>query len=161
MIRIMAVVLATAGMLFFVLVLKKYQNLARGVLGIFVFILFYRTAYVPIQAVNLPLQDMRHKTSGIAKVLKEKQNMKLGEQERIYYYVADGEQIDSAQYREYVQYWLDEDILTCVSETETDIWKNLAEGALVIVSCEGREEVEVVKDWKVVYENEMCTVYQK
>lgn len=159
-IRIMAVVLATAGMLFIVLILKKYQTLARIMLGIFVFLLFYRTAYVPIQAINLPLQKMRHETSGIAEVLKEQQNMDLAESERIYYYVTEGEHIDRAQYREYVQYWLDREILTCVSETETNVWVNLPEGALVIVSCENQSELAVIKDMQVIYENEMCMVYQ-
>lgn len=159
--RIMAVVLATAGMFFFVLILKKYQNLARGVLGIFLFLLFYRTAYVPIQAINLPLQNVRHETAEIADFLKENQNTDLEKTERIYYYVVEEEEADTAQYREYVQYWLDKDILTCALETETEVWENLKDGALVIVSCAEREELELTGDMQVVYENAICKVYQK
>lgn len=162
--RIMAVVLATAGMLYFVLMVKKYQNIARLALGIFMAVLFYRTAYIPIHAVNLPLQKERHELSDITSVLKENRNMALEDTERIYYYVTEEEESDTAQYREYVQYWLDRDKLTCAMEADTETWENLGQGALVLVSDleqEHSEFWELAANMELIYENKICRVYRK
>lgn len=158
--RIMLVVFATAGMIYVVLTVRRFPGIAGILLAVFMFVVFYRTAYIPMHAINLDLQKQRHATSEIARVIRDSVSGNESEHSQVCYYVAEGEPDDTAQYRDYVQYWLDDIYLECVGEKE-EKWKNLSAGTLVLVSCGNRQELELFqrKEMKLIYENEICQVY--
>lgn len=160
--RIMLAVFATAGMIYFVLRVRRFRGTAGILLAVLMFALFYRTAYIPMHAVNLELQKQRHETSDIAGVIREFVSGGRTESASVLYYVAEEEPDDTAQYRDYVQYWLDDIYLECVPEKHETKWENLTEGTLVLVSCKDSRELELFrrKDMKQVYENEVCRMYR-
>ncbi|MCI8669756.1 MAG: hypothetical protein HFI34_09590 [Lachnospiraceae bacterium] len=160
--RIMLAVFATAGMIYFVLRVRRFRGTARILLAVLMFVLFYQTAYIPMHAVNLELQEQRHETSAISGVIREYVSGGKGESAPVLYYVAEEEPDDTAQYRDYVQYWLNDIYLECVSEDSETKWENLAEGTLILVSCKNSQELELFrgKEMKQVYENEICRMYR-
>ena len=160
--RIMLAVFATAGMIYFVLRVRRFRGTAGILLAVLMFALFYQTAYIPMHAVNLELQKQRHETSDIAGAIREFVSGGKTESASVLYYVAEEEPDDTAQYRDYVQYWLDDIYLECVPEDHETKWENLMEGTLVLVSCKDSREVELFrrKEMKQVYENEVCRMYR-
>lgn len=160
--RIMLTVLATAGTIYFILRVRRFRGTARILLAVLMFALFYRTAYIPMHAVNLELQEQRHGTSGIAGVIREYASGGREDPAPVLYYVAEEEPDDTAQYRDYVQYWLDDIYLECVPEDQVTKWDDLAEGTLVLVSCKDSLESGLFrrKEMKQIYENEICRVYR-
>lgn len=160
--RIMLAVFATAGMIYFVLRVRRFRGTAGILLAVLMFALFYQTAYIPMHAVNLELQKQRHETSDIAGAIREFVSGGKTESASVLYYVAEEEPDDTAQYRDYVQYWLDDIYLECVPEDHETKWENLMEGTLVLVSCKDSRELELFrrKEMKQVYENEVCRMYR-
>ncbi len=159
--RIMLVVIATAGMIYFVLQVKKFWNAAGVLIAVLMFGIFYQTAYIPMNKINLDLQNQRHKTAGITSVIRESISVEGTEKKQIYYYVAEDESNDTAQYREYVQYWLNDVSLNCLLYTEENEWKKLMKGDLILVSCENCQNLKLFQeiDLKLLYENELCGLY--
>lgn len=160
--RIMLAVIATAGMIYFILRVRRFRGTARILLAVLMFALFYRTAYIPMHAVNLELQEQRHETSDIAGVIREYVSGGRADPAPVLYYVAEEEPDDTAQYRDYVQYWLNDIYLECVPEDHEAKWNDLTDGTLVLISCKDSQEPELFrrKEMKQVYENEICRVYR-
>lgn len=146
--KMMFVVVVTMIMFFAVMSIRKYSGVALAFLGIFAFILFIRTGEIPIESINLKLQSERYETADIAGFIK-------ASDKEVYYYVNEEEDDDTAQYREYIQYWLFDETLHYVKDENI---KTLDSGSLVIVSYTG-EYSPVNDSWQEVYRNEVCRVY--
>lgn len=147
-IKMMAVVISTMLMAFIVFGIRKYKSISINLLVVFSFILFYRTGEIPIQSVNLDLQKSRYETSSVADFIKQSEK-------KAYYYVNENEEDDTAQYREYIQYWLFDEKLYCVTDESVD---KLEPGSLIIVSCEENPEI-IGTQISPVYVNEVCRIY--
>lgn len=158
--RIMLVVFATAGMIFVVLRVRKFRITAGALLAVLLFAIFYQTAYIPMNEINLDLQKQRQETSEIAGVIRKLVSGN-GQQRQVYYYVAENEPDDTAQYRDYVQYWLNDIYLNCILYNQNQVWNQLPEGSLILVSCENSQELELFQraGIELVYENKICSAY--
>lgn len=160
--RIMLVVFVTAGMIYFVLRFRRFRSVSGILLAIFMFVIFYRTAYIPMNRVNLDLQAQRHETSDIIDVLRTLLAKDLPENEQIFYYVAKDEPDDTGQYRDYIQYWLDDDYLQCLGDEDMNEWRMVPSQALILISCKDQQDLKLfeVLPLELVYENSICNVYR-
>lgn len=147
--KMMAVVIVTMIMALIVFGIRKYKGAALGVMMVFTFVLFYRTGEIPIRSINLDLQKSRNETSSVADFIKQSGK-------NAYYYVNEKEEDDTAQYREYIQYWLQDKKLYCVTDDDMD---RTDEGALLIVSYEKKTQI-VDENTNPVYANDLCRIYE-
>lgn len=148
----MITVLVTAAAVLIIMSLKKYEKISRILLSVSALVIFIQTAEIPLKAVNLQLQDSKYDTSSIVSYMREN-GMEDG---NVYYYVSETEKEESAQYREYIQYWLQDKKVICV--TEEDIHQIDEKGWLIISDTEYMEEAE--NKMKPVYSNSMCSMFE-
>lgn len=147
-IKMMGIVFITAVTVIIILSIRKYRKTAQVLLVFLTFGIFLQTSEIPLQDVNLVLQKNRYETSSIVSYIMENGR----EDQTIYYCVSDEEEEESAQYREYIQYWLQDKMLICVTEEE---WKDVDGDAWLIVS-----DPEYSSEERPIYENSMCRMYE-
>lgn len=150
--KMMFIILVTLGAVIAVLCVKKHRNAAYAAISVFCLLMFWQTARIPINTVNIDLQNRRYNTSGIVDVLKAEKYS----DRKIYYYLSETEEAESAQYREYVQYWLQDKKLYCI--TEDEIGKT-DDKALYIFSCPEYETL-INDSMTQIYTNSMCRVFE-
>ncbi|MBD5134483.1 MAG: hypothetical protein HDT39_00760 [Lachnospiraceae bacterium] len=148
----MVTVLVTAAAVTVIMSLKKYERISGILLEVLALMVFMQTAEIPLKAVNLVLQRDKYDTSSIITFMEQN-----GIEDRnVYYYISETEEEESAQYREYIQYWLQDKKVICV--TEKELQKIDREGWLII-SDEEYQEV-AGKKMKSVYSNSMCSMFE-
>lgn len=148
----MATVLVTAAAVLVIMSLKKYRRVSGVLLAALAFMVFMQTAEIPLKAVNIVLQKDKYSTSSIITFMEQN-----GMEDRdVYYYISETEEEESAQYREYIQYWLQDKKVVCV--TEEEVHQIEGEGWLIISDAEYLEEAG--KGMEPVYSNPLCSVFE-
>lgn len=138
--RIMLVVIITCTAIFLVLNINKYKAIGLSALGIFVFTMFYNTAYVPFNKINLPLQKERYDASCITEDIEE--YLRENQVENIVYVIGNNEELDSAQISRYLQYWLGEVKIEVVLQKDLHVKKIVVPDTLLITSMDEQDEIE-------------------
>lgn len=153
-IKTMAKVLLVTAAFALYLGIKKYKKQADIVIIAAVVALSWYTSDFSIKAVNLPLQKSKYESHGIVDYIKREG---IGSH-KIYYYVKEDESTDTSVYREYMQYWLQDKPVYCVTEDELG---SIKEGSWLIISDEDSMDIGSTLGMERAYKNTMCVMWEK
>lgn len=154
--KMMFIVSMTFVALMFITEIRKYRKVTGVVLATAVFICELRTAYIPFNAINLWLQDNKKQAKEVINVLNDSDG-------RIYYYMSDEEDKQTAQNREYIQYWLKDRKIICINDSKLDKIQFGEHDVVVVSSKEKNAELtdEAIGKYKRIYEDkEFVSVYK-
>lgn len=134
-----------------ILVAKKHRTVLEVFMIAVAFAISYYTSEYSLKEVNLKLQKSKYESSACVEWIENH----MTSSGRLFYYISDSEEKETAQYREYLQYWMQDKRVICVDKEH--LYKISSGDIFVISSRDYRRIADAYGECK--YSNELCNIY--
>ncbi len=133
------------------LVVKKYRVICEAVLLTSAIVMAFYTSEYSLNEVNLKLQKSKYESSSCVEWIEEN----ITPSGRVFFYISKDEENETAQYREYLQYWMQNKRVIC---TDDENLYKISKGDIFVISCEDYKDVADAYG-RCMYSNEFCHIY--